>query len=61
MEWNVLEQHFCEKICYKLKVFEEQILQLIKQEIYDLAYRIDYTIRIYEFCWNKARVWKKSS
>lgn len=48
MERNVLEQHFCKKISTELKEFQDQILQLTKQEIYDLAYRIDYTIRIYE-------------
>lgn len=43
-----LEATFCWKISGELKLFKYQILELEKEEIYDLAYRIDCILHIYE-------------
>ena len=43
-----LEQAFCRKIGKELAGFKKKVLRINKEEIYALAYRIDYMIRIYE-------------
>lgn len=48
MNREELERMFQGKITTEMKLFQEWVLQLEKEEIFALAYRIDCTIRIYE-------------
>lgn len=48
MDRGQLEQAFRWKITAEMKLFKERVLQMEKEEIFALAYRIDCTIRIYE-------------
>lgn len=46
MDRGQLEQAFRWKITAEMKLFKERVLQMEKEEIFALAYRIDCTIRL---------------